>query len=93
MGRLVQTHSTNIDGLVKWLKKLAINKNIQTITPGVIGRSKGRIEVLKIRVSRKTNEGYKLIARKGGSVQEIYIVTKLEKQNLIHAIQKSNPYS
>ncbi len=93
MGRLVQTHSTNIDGLVKWLKKLAINKNIQTITPGVIGRSKGRIEVLKIRVSRKTNEGYKLIARKGASVQEIYIVTKLEKQNLISEIHKSNPYS
>ena len=31
MGRLVQNHSTNIEGLIKWLKKIAASNEIKTV--------------------------------------------------------------
>ena len=46
MGRLVQNHSTHILGLIKWLKKIAENINIKTVTPGVISKTNGRGEKL-----------------------------------------------
>ena len=41
LGRLVLNHSTNIEGLVPILQKLALDLNIKTITPAVISRVKG----------------------------------------------------
>ncbi len=82
MGRLVHTHSTYIDGLILVLKELAKNIKVKTITPGVIARSKGNSEKLKIKITRGIKGGYKLNARKGRSVQEIYITTSLGKGEL-----------
>ncbi len=82
MGRLVLTHSTYIDGLIKWGKRVAKNKSIKTLTPGVIGKTKGLSENLDIRITRKTLGGYKLVARKGSMYQEIYIVTSLSEDDL-----------
>ena len=82
MARIVLTHSTYLKGLIRWAKNLSGNTQIQTITPGVIGKTKGHSSNLMIRITRKTNEGYKLIARKGSSYQEVYIVTELEKEEL-----------
>ena len=82
MGRLVKTHSTYIEGLIKKLKKISSNSLIQTITPGVIGVAKGRQEKLTIKISRKIEGGYKLIARKGKSYQEIYIIGIIKKELL-----------
>ena len=93
MGRLVQNHSTNINGLIKWLNKMSQSPEIKTITPACLSHSNGREEQLTIKVSRKTNEGYKLIARKGKSVQEVYLVTKLEEKNIYELIAKTNPYA
>ena len=42
MGRLVQKHSTNIEGLIKWLRKIAKNENVKTVTPASISKAKGR---------------------------------------------------
>tara|TARA_Y100001968_G_C18955150_1_gene524997 strand:+ start:69 stop:329 length:261 start_codon:yes stop_codon:yes gene_type:complete len=86
MGRVVLTHSTYIDGLVNWAKKLAKHEEIQTITPGAIGRTRANSSKFLIRVSRKLNSGYKLIARKGKSYQEIYIVTGLKYEDLLKLI-------
>ena len=82
MGRVVLTHSTYIKGLVKWAKEKSTHKGIKTITPGVIGKTKSSTEILKFRITRETVGGFKLIARKGSTYQEVYIVTDLSKEDL-----------
>ena len=79
---MVLNHSTNIEGLIPILQKLANNINIKTITPAVISRAKGRSSQLIIRLSVKTINGYKAIARKGKSAQEVFISTDLNKDEL-----------
>ncbi len=92
MGRLVKNHSTNINGIIKWLEKLSQSPEIKTITPACLSHTNGREEQLILKVSRKTTEGYKLIARKGKLVQEIYLVTKLEEKRVYELIDITNPY-
>ena len=87
MGRLVLNHSTNIEGLIPILQKLAHDINIKTITPAVISRSKGSSSKLIIRLSVKTINGYKAIARKGKTAQEVFISTDLSKDELKKMIE------
>ena len=82
MGRLVLNHSTNIEGLIPILEKLALNINIRTVTPAIISRVRGRSSKLIIRLSVKTISGYKAIARKGTSAQEVFFSTDLSKDEL-----------
>ena len=82
MGRVVLNHSTHIEGLIPVLKKLALDKRINTVTPAIISRSRGRSPVLVIRVSIKTINGYKAIARRGKTAQEVFISTDLSKDEL-----------
>ena len=82
LGRLVLNHSTNIEGLIPILQKLAQDINIKTITPAAISRSRGRSSKLIIRLSVKTINGYKAIARKGKTAQEVFISTDLSKDEL-----------
>ena len=91
MGRLVQNHSTNIEGLVKWLKKIAERSEIKTVTPASLAKTNGRGEKLVLKVTVKTNEGYKLLARKGKLVQEVFVVTSLDEKKLTEIIEKTNP--
>tara|TARA_B100000965_G_scaffold100973_1_gene82843 strand:- start:217 stop:519 length:303 start_codon:yes stop_codon:yes gene_type:complete len=93
MGRLVQNHSTHIEGLIKWLKKIADSQEIKTVTPACLSKANGRGEQLVLKVTIKTNEGYKLLARKGKLVQEVFIVTRLEKTKVKELIDKTNPFS
>ena len=93
MGRLVQNHSTNIEGLIKWLKRLAEYQEIKTVTPASIFKTNGRGEKLAIKITVKTNEGFKLLARKGKLVQEVFIVTNLDKNEIEELINKSKPFS
>ena len=82
MGRLVLNHSTNLEGLIPVLKKLALNINIKTITPAAISRVRGKSSKLIIRLSVKTINGYIAIARKGKTAQEVFISTDLSKDEL-----------
>ena len=82
MGKLVLNHSTNIEGLIPVLQKIARNINIKTITPAVISRVRGKSSKLIIRLSVKTINGYKAIARKGKTAQEVFISTDLTKDEL-----------
>jgi hypothetical protein len=91
VGRLVITHSTYVDGLIVWLKRLAADPAIQTITPGVIARVKGRSQSLRLRVSTRMLGGFKLVARKGAMVQEVFVVTSLEADELERRLQASQP--
>ncbi len=93
MGRLVQNHSTHIQGLVKWLKKIAERSDIKTVTPASLSKTKGRGEKLIIKVTIKTKEGYKLLARKGKLVQEVFLVTSLDEAKIKEVIKTTNPYS
>ena len=90
LGRLVLNHSTNIEGLIPILQKLALENNIKTITPAVISRARGRSSKLIIRLSVKTINGYKAIARKGKSAQEVFISTDLSKDELKQLIEIYN---
>ena len=90
MGRLVLNHSTNIEGLIPVLQKLALDINIKTITPAAISRSRGRSSKLIIRLSVKTINGYKAIARKGKTAQEVFISTDLSKDELKQIIDTYN---
>ena len=90
MGRLVLNHSSNIEGLIPILRKLALNINIKTITPAVISRVNGRSSKLIIRLSVKTINGYKAIARKGKTAQEVFISTELSKDELRQIIDVYN---
>ena len=82
MGRVVLNHSTHIEGLIPVLKKLALKSRIKTITPAIISRVRGKSSNLVIRVSVKTINGYKAIARKGKTAQEVFISTDLSKEEL-----------
>ena len=82
MGRVLLNHSTNLEGLIPILQKLALNISIKTITPAVISRVRGRSSKLIIRLSVKTINGYKAIARKGKTAQEVFISTDLSKEEL-----------
>ena len=90
LGRLVLNHSTNIEGLIPILKKLALEINIKTITPAAISRARGRSSKLIIRLSVKTINGYKAIARKGKTAQEVFISTDLSKDELKQIIDIYN---
>ncbi|WP_024546629.1 DUF2103 domain-containing protein [Picosynechococcus sp. NKBG15041c] len=85
-GRLVWNHSTHIEGLIPVLKKLVDCEGIRTITPGVLSRTRGNIPKLKLRISVPLQGGFKVIARKGKSVQEVFIVTDLAQEQLQAAI-------
>ena len=93
MGRLVQNHSTNIEGLIKWLKKIAASEEIKTVTPASLSKTNGRGEKLDIKVTVKTKEGYKLLARKGKLVQEVFLVTRLAESEIKEIIKITNPKS
>ena len=90
MGRLVLNHSTNIEGLIPILQKLALHNNVKTITPAVMSRVRGRSSKLIIRLSVKTINGYKAIARKGKTAQEVFISTDLSKDELKEMLEIYN---
>ena len=79
---MVLNHSSNIEGLIPILQKIALNNNVKMITPAVISRVKGRSSKFTIRLSVKTVNGYKAIARKGKTAQEVFISTDLSKDEL-----------
>jgi hypothetical protein len=86
MGRLVITHSTYLEGLIPMLKQLVRDPAINTITPAVISRVKGRAPELRLRVSTPITGGWKVVARRGSSAQEVFVVTGLDAAGLSERI-------
>jgi hypothetical protein len=82
MGRLVVTHSTYLEGLIPLLKRLAALPGVKTVTPAVISRVKGRSPGLRLRISTPISGGHKLVARRGGSAQEVFVVTGWSRDQL-----------
>lgn len=87
-GRLVLNHSTHISGLIRVLERLTKHDGIQTVTPGVIGRVRGHAPTLQLRVSVPIRGGFKVIARLGKTVQEVFILTTLNQNDLEQTITR-----
>jgi hypothetical protein len=86
-GRLVWNHSTHIPGLIPLLEQLCNVSGIQTITPAVIGSVRSHAPHLRLKISVPIQGGFKLIARKGKTVQEVFVLTSLSREELEDAIQ------
>ncbi len=87
-GRLVLTHSTYVEGLIPILQKLVTYPGIKTVTPGVISQAKSKSPQLKLRVSVAIRGGYKLVARRGSSVQEVFVITALDQPEIQALIEQ-----
>jgi hypothetical protein len=87
-GRIVWNHSTHLDGLIPILEKLITYEGIRTVTPAVLSRSRSHCPKMKLKVSVPIRGGYKVIARCGKSVQEVFILTDLEKTKLESLIKQ-----
>lgn len=85
-GRVVLNHSTHIEGLIPTLERLAKFEGITTLTPAVISSGGGRSPQLTLRVSVPIMGGFKIIARKGKSVQEVFVITTLNQEQLRQSI-------
>lgn len=85
-GRLVLNHSTHVPGLLAILEKLVKHPGIHTVTPGVISRAKAHAPHLKLRISVPIRGGFKVLARAGKTVQEVFIITALSQEDLAKVI-------
>jgi hypothetical protein len=85
-GRLVWNHSTHIRSLIPVLERLVQQNGIQTVTPGELGRVRGHSPALQLRVSVPILGGFKVIARQGKTVQEVFILTHFNREQLEAAI-------
>lgn len=88
-GRLVLNHSTHIAGLIPVLERLIRQAGIQTVTPGVIGPVRAHAPRLMLKISVPIRGGFKVIARQGKTVQEVFVITTLEREQLETAIAKA----
>ena len=86
MGRVVITHSTYVEGLIPLLRKLALHPQVDTISPAVISRVRGRSQGLRLRISAPLTGGWKLVARRGSSAQEVFLTTSLDREALQRAV-------
>jgi hypothetical protein len=89
-GRLVWNHSTHIPGLISVLETLLSQEiQIQTVTPGRLSTVRSHAPHLRLKVSVPIRGGYKLIARKGKSAQEVFILTEVEQAQLEAAVRQA----
>ena len=88
MGRIVITHSTYLEGLLEKLKLISKDNKIKTITPGRISKTKGRREALELKITTRIKGGFKLLARKGNSVQEVFIITEMDEDYLEELLEE-----
>ncbi len=80
--RIVWNHSTHLPGLIPILEKLIQKPGIGTVTPGALANVRANSPQLRIKVSVPIRGGFKLIARKGKTVQEVFVLTDLDKVKL-----------
>jgi hypothetical protein len=83
--RLVRNHSSFAPGLEPVLKELAARMpSTDTITPGRLAKTGGRSEHFELRFGAAGPQlhGYKLLARKGKSSQEVFVNTKLGREEM-----------
>lgn len=88
-GRLVLNHSTHLPGLLPVLEKLTQEPGVTTVTPGCLASVRALCPQLTIKVSVPIRGGFKLIARRGKTVQEVFVLTSLPPDQLQAAIARA----
>lgn len=87
--RLKVEHSI-IEGLRPILERLLGNcSSIGTIIPGRIRRVRDAKGPVKIRITTPTRTGWKAIALSSGARQELFVTTKMSRDELERALQSS----
>ena len=86
--RVVLNHSTHCDSLIAALEKLSSIDGIRSIVPGRLATARCNSERLSVRVTVRLRNGYKMIARKGTHVQEVFVVTRLSSEVLQQEINR-----
>ena len=91
MGRLVITHSTYVEGLIP-LVESACERPCDS-DDHTWGDFTGPRTVLRLqlRVSTPVCGGYKVMARRGTTAQEVFVVTQLERDELRKRIDHCSP--
>lgn len=88
-GNLSYNHTTFLEGLETVLQKLGKEDGIQRITPGMLRKAGANQPNLLIKIlPQEVLGGYKLIARKGRTVQDIYIITSMSEEALRQLISQ-----
>ena len=85
-GRVVMNHSTHIPGLLDVLNRLVAMDGISTIVPGALSTKSSNSNKLVLRIQAPTDQGFRLVARKGSMLQEVFVVSDLEAETLEAAI-------
>ena len=87
--RLKVEHSI-IEGLRPVLERLLGNcSSIATIIPGRIRRVRDAKGPVKIRITTPTRTGWKAIALSSGARQELFVATKMSRDQLDQVLQES----
>ncbi|MFM7326438.1 MAG: DUF2103 domain-containing protein, partial [Nodosilinea sp.] len=79
-------HSTHLPGLIPILEQLLEPPGLGTVTPGVIANVRAHSPQMRVKVSVPIRGGFKLIARRGKTVQEVFVLTELSKVGLESAL-------
>ena len=87
-GRVVWNHSTHLPGLIPILEKLCKLDGIGTVTPARIGSTRSNSQTMNLKISVPIRGGFKLIARKGKTFQEVFVLTSLSQEELGGAIAR-----
>lgn len=84
MARLVHNHSSIAPGLKEVLERLADRlPDSDTIIPGRLAKCKGTRQDFALSFGAAGPvHGFKLIARKGKSTQEVFITSKMHKDEM-----------
>ena len=86
VARVVRNHSAMMEGLERVLGRLAEGGagRIKTLVPGRIARTRGHVAAKRmiLRVTAEVSGGWKMVARRGSTAQEVFAVTCLTKEGL-----------
>eukprot|EP00959_Pyramimonas_sp_CCMP1952_P384148 8050720-Pyramimonas_sp.AAC.1 len=88
IGKVVLNHSTHVEGLTAVLRRLATHEGVAVLIPGRIATSRGRHEGFNLKITTPTPQGFKLVARRGKTAQEVFVVTSLKREELESSIKK-----
>lgn len=101
-GRVVLNHSTHLPGLVDVLRRLvaiAPPPGIKSAVPGRIATAAAVSEALALRVTVPLGvgsgggggggSGWRLVARRGRGVQEVFLVTRLSREQAEDAVGRA----
>ncbi len=88
LARVVLNHSTHVEGLIAVLKAVP-HAACETLVPGRLKRvvGSGQGSCLTFRVSVPVPGGYRVLAQRGTSLQEVFATTKLSPEALQAALE------